>query len=98
EAGAVEPGDRVADLEASSLNGDRKPVPRPRTAERRQVPAGLQHSQALTRPPLTGRERVPLLAHESEAVGRIGHDSINAVIGHVCHDLEAVSLPNVNAH
>src|SRR5690606_11502528 len=50
EAGAVEPGDRVADLEASFLNCDRKPVPRPRTAERQQVPAGLQHSQALTRP------------------------------------------------
>ena len=48
-----------------------------RSSEGKQMPARLQYAQALA-PYIRVRNAViPMLAHEAESVGRIGHDSVN---------------------
>ena len=67
-------------------------MPGPRPTEREQMSARLEHAQALNGPRQARRQVIPRLAHEAEAIGRIGDDGVDGCVGHGCEHVEAVAV------
>src|SRR5699024_9037470 len=56
------------------------------------VSAGLEYPVARFGPFLRGWQVVPFLAHEAEAVGRVGDDCVNGCGFHLVHGFDAVAV------
>lgn len=87
----INPRDHVPNLKPRVLDANRHPVLRPRAGKRQQMPAGLQHPQALAPDRLAGHVVVPALFHEREPIRRIGHDRVDRVIRKLFQALQAVT-------
>jgi len=86
------PADEVADLKPAILQRANEPVDRPLPAERDDMPAGLEHAVRFLCEVQTGRQRIPLLAHEAQPVGGICADRVHAGVGHQAHGFDAVAV------
>lgn len=93
---AVQPADRVPDLEPRILDRTRQAVVGAGAAERKQVPAGLEDAEGFgpSLDPVGNPGTVPALPHEAELVGRVGHNRVRARLVQGPHDLDAVALAN----
>ncbi len=87
----VDPRNHVPNLKTRILNPHRHPVLCARASKRQQMPAGLQHPQALGPDRHAGHVVVPALPHEGQAVGRIRHHGIHAAIRHGAQHFQAVA-------
>ena len=88
----IDPGDHVPDLKTGVLDPNRHPMLRPRPGEGQQMAARLQHAQALGPHLHAWHVVVPALAHEGQAVGRVGHDGIHAAVRQGAEHLQAVAV------
>jgi len=88
----VNPGDHVPDLEPGVLDAHGHAVLGARAGEGQQMPAGLEHAQALG-PDVGARDvAVPALAHERKPIWRIGDDGVDGVIRHAAKNFKAVAV------
>jgi hypothetical protein len=67
-------------------------VERAGTTERQQVCAWLGNTQSFAPELITRYAVIPPFTHEPEAVGRVGHDGVDAVIVHQSHGFTAVGV------
>jgi len=98
KSGGVDPGDHVADLKARVLNVHRHAVLRPGASEGQQVPARLEHPQALGPDINAGHVVVPCLAHEGQAVWGVGDDCVYAGVWECGENLQAIAVMKVKVH
>ena len=86
----LHPGYGIADLQPGILQCTCQPVNGPGAAERDDMTTGDEHPQTFPRPLLTGRQRIPLFAHEAETIGRVGDDGGDRGVRHRAHHLDTV--------
>ena len=96
EPAAIHPCNHVADFKPGVLDANGHAVLRARPGEDQQVPARFEHSQAFGPDVNTGYVIVPLFAHKGQAIRRVGHDGIDAVVFHEQHVIEAVAVKNIH--
>ena len=66
-------------------------------SERQKVPARFQHAQALGPYVHARHVVVPTLTHEGQPIWRVGHDAIDARIGHRPQYVKAIAVVKIEA-
>ncbi len=92
EARAVQPRQAVPHVPPRVLDRDREPMVGARPTERDQMCAGLGNTQGFGPELDAGNAVVPRFTHKRQAVGRVAHDRVHAVVGQGPHDVAAVAL------
>ena len=88
----MNPGDHIAYFETRVFDIDHGSVKGARPPECQKVSSRFQHAQAFLPYFHAWHIVVPFFPHERQAVGRIGHDRVNAIGFHFSHYFEAIAV------